>query len=83
MNYMRKWDTLYLSCTAYAPRYFDPALVDVHEHVARTAAGCSGAATSPWFPMDRSLGEAQALPLDDEAMALFLGGTARRLLDRT
>jgi hypothetical protein len=30
--------------------------------------------------MRRSLSEAQALPLDDEAMALFLGGTARRLL---
>ena len=27
MNYMRKWPNLYLSCTAYAPRYFDPALV--------------------------------------------------------
>ena len=34
----------------------------------------------PWFPMRRSLDEAKALPLDDEAMALFLGGTARRLL---
>jgi predicted TIM-barrel fold metal-dependent hydrolase len=37
----------------------------------------------PWFPMRRSLAEAQALPLDDDAMALFLGATARRLLDRT
>jgi predicted TIM-barrel fold metal-dependent hydrolase len=37
----------------------------------------------PWFPMSRSLEEARALPLDDEARALFLGGTARRLLDRT
>jgi predicted TIM-barrel fold metal-dependent hydrolase len=36
----------------------------------------------PWFPMRRSLAEAKALPLDDEAMALFLGGTARRLLSR-
>jgi hypothetical protein len=33
--------------------------------------------------MRRSLAEARELPLDDEAMALFLGGTARRLLDRT
>jgi predicted TIM-barrel fold metal-dependent hydrolase len=37
----------------------------------------------PWFPMRRSLGEARELPLDDEAMSLFLGGTARRLLDRS
>ena len=27
MNYMRKWSNLYLSCTAYAPRYMDPNLV--------------------------------------------------------
>jgi len=32
--------------------------------------------------MRRSLTEARDLPLDDEAMSLFLGGTARRLLDR-
>ena len=37
----------------------------------------------PWFPMRRSLTEAKALPLDAGAMELFLGGTARRLLDRT
>ena len=28
----------------------------------------------PWFPMRRSLTEARALPLDDDAMAQFLGG---------
>ncbi len=27
MNYMRKWPNLYVSCTAYAPRYMDPNLV--------------------------------------------------------
>jgi hypothetical protein len=32
--------------------------------------------------MRRSLAEARELPLDDEAMALFLGGTARKLLSR-
>jgi hypothetical protein len=32
--------------------------------------------------MSRSLTEARALPLDDDAMAQFLGGTARRLLTR-
>ena len=36
----------------------------------------------PWFPMRRSLAEARDLPLDDDAMKQFLGGTARRLLDR-
>ena len=82
MNYMRKWDRLYISCTAYAPRYFDPALV-------RFMGSSSGrgrvlwGSDDPWFPMQRSIDEARALDLGDEAMALFLGGTARRLLDRT
>jgi predicted TIM-barrel fold metal-dependent hydrolase len=82
MNYMRKWPNLYLSCTAYAPRYFDPALtkfMNTSHYRGRVLWGSD----EPWFPMERSLTEAKALPLDDEAMALFLGGTARRLLDRT
>jgi predicted TIM-barrel fold metal-dependent hydrolase len=81
MNYMRKWDTLYLSCTAYAPRYLDPALIafmGTSRHRGRVLWGSD----DPWFPMSRSLDEARSLPLDDEAMALFLGGAARRLLDR-
>jgi uncharacterized protein len=82
MNFMRKWDTLFLSCTAYAPRYFDPGLVafmGTKSYRGRVIWGSD----DPWFPMQRSLDEARALDLDDEAMALFLGGTARRLLDRT
>jgi predicted TIM-barrel fold metal-dependent hydrolase len=81
MNYMRKWDNLYLSCTAYAPRYMDPALVafmNTKTYRGRVIWGSD----EPWFPMRRSLSEAQALPLDEEAMALFLGGTARRLLTK-
>jgi uncharacterized protein len=82
MNYMRKWPNLYLSCTAYAPRYFDPNLVafmNTSTYRGRVIWGSD----EPWFPMERSITEARALPLDDEAMGLFLGGTARRLLDRT
>ena len=82
MNYMRKWPNLYLSCTAYAPRYFDPNLVafmNTSTYRGRVIWGSD----EPWFPMERSITEARALPLDDEAMAMFLGGTARRLLDRT
>ena len=82
MNYMRKWSNLYVSCTAYAPRYMDPNLVafmNTKTYRGRVLWGSD----EPWFPMRRSLAEAQALPLDDEAMALFLGGTARRLLGAT
>lgn len=81
MNFMRKWDTLYLSTTAYAPKYLDPALVrfmNTSTYRGRVLWGSD----DPWFPIARSLGEARQVELDDEAMALFLGGTARRLLDR-
>ena len=60
----------------------DPALV-AFMNTSRYRGRVIWGSDEPWFPMDRSLREAQALPLDDEAMALFLGGTARRLLDRT
>jgi len=81
MNYMRKWPNLYLSCTAYAPKYMDPALLafmNSETYRGRVLWGSD----EPWFPMARSLGEALTLPLDDDAMAQFLGGTARRLLTR-
>jgi predicted TIM-barrel fold metal-dependent hydrolase len=82
MNYMRKWPNLYVSCTAYAPGYMDPGLVNFMG--TRTYRGrVIWGSDEPWFPMRRSLTEAKQLPLDDEAMALFLGGTARRLFDRS
>lgn len=82
MNYMRKWPNLYLSCTAYAPRYMDPNLLTFMNTSAYRGRVLWGS-DEPWFPMRRSLTEARALPLDDDAMAQFLGGTARHLLDRT
>ena len=82
VNYMRKWDRLYLSCTAYAPRYFAPALLQYMSSSTGRGRVLWGS-DDPWFPMQRSIDEARALDLDDEAMGLFLGGTARRLLDRT
>lgn len=82
MNYMRKWPNLYLSCTAYAPQYMDPNLVRFMNSSTYRGRVLWGS-DEPWFPMRRSLAEARALPLDDDAMAQFLGGTARRLLDRT
>jgi predicted TIM-barrel fold metal-dependent hydrolase len=81
MNYMRKWPNLYLSCTAYAPKYMDPNLVafmNTKTYRGRVLWGSD----EPWFPMRRSLTEARALPLDDDAMAQFLGSAARKLLTR-
>jgi predicted TIM-barrel fold metal-dependent hydrolase len=82
MNYMRKWPNLHLSCTAYGPRYFDPNLVRFMNTSAYRGRVLWGS-DDPWFPMDRSLTEARALPLDADAQAQFLGTTARRLLDRS
>jgi predicted TIM-barrel fold metal-dependent hydrolase len=82
VNYMRKWDRLYLSCTAYAPRYLDPGLLRYMASSVGRGRVLWGS-DDPWFPMQRSIDEARSLDLDEEAMALFLGGTARRLLDRT
>lgn len=82
MNYMRKWPNLYLSCTAYAPKYLDPGLLrfmNTSTYRGRVLWGSD----EPWFPMRRSLAEVADLPLDDEARSLFLGGTARRLFTRT
>ena len=82
VNYMRKWDRLYLSCTAYAPRYLDPELVAYMGSSTGRGRVLWGS-DDPWFPMRRSIDEARGVDLDDEARGLFLGGTARRLLDRT
>lgn len=81
MNFMRKWPNLYLSCTAYSPKYMDPALVrfmGTSTYRGRVLWGSD----EPWFSMRRSLAEARALDLDGEAMALFLGGAARRVFSR-
>ncbi|MFZ4584298.1 MAG: amidohydrolase family protein [Acidimicrobiia bacterium] len=82
MNYMRKWPQLYVSCTAYAPKYMDPNLVkfmNTNAYRGRVLWGSD----DPWFPQARSLAEAKELPLDDDAMERFLGGTARALFDRS
>jgi predicted TIM-barrel fold metal-dependent hydrolase len=82
MNYMRKWDNLYLSCTAYAPRYFDPALVRFMGS-SRGRGRVLWGSDDPWFPMARSITEARALDLDDDARTRFLGTAARTLLSRS
>ncbi|MHB8219895.1 MAG: amidohydrolase family protein [Acidimicrobiales bacterium] len=81
MSYMRKWSNLYLSCTAYAPRYMERALLKFMGSATYRGRVLWGS-DEPWFPMRRSLAEARDLPLDNGAMELFLGGTARRLFTR-
>jgi len=81
IQYMLKWPSLYLSTSAYLARYMDPALV-AFMGSSRGRGRVLFASDHPFLPMDRAVGAARALPLEEAAMADFLGGTARRLLTR-
>ena len=82
ITYMLKWPDLYLSNSAYLARYMDPALV-AFMGSSRGRGRVLFASDHPFLPMDRAVEAARALPLDDESMAAYLGGTARRLLARS
>lgn len=81
IQYMLKWPQLYLMTSAYLATYMDPALVRFM--------GSSRGRDRVWFasdhpvlPVKRALEAARKLPLSDEAMAAFLGDSARRVLTR-
>jgi len=79
IQYMMKWPNLYLSTTAYLAKYMDPELVrfmNTSRGLGRVLFGSD----HPFLSLPRALDAARALPLSDQAMAAFLGGTARRLL---
>jgi predicted TIM-barrel fold metal-dependent hydrolase len=79
MQYMLKWPNLFLSTTAYLAKYMDPALVKFM-NTSRGLGRVLFGSDHPFLPWPRALDEARALPLSDQAMDAFLGGTARRLL---
>jgi predicted TIM-barrel fold metal-dependent hydrolase len=79
MQYMMKWPNLFLSTTAYLAKYMDPALVSFMNS-SRGLGRVLFGSDHPFLPLPRALAEARALPLSDDAMDAFLGGTARRLL---
>lgn len=79
VTYMLKWETLYLSNSAYLADYMDEGLVRFMNS-SRGSGKVMFASDHPVLPMDRALGSARKLPLDDAAMAEFLGGSAARVL---
>jgi len=81
MQYMLKWPNLYLSTTAYLAKYMDPALVKFM-NTSRGLGRVLFGSDHPFLPLPRAIDEARALPLSDQAMDAFLGGSARRLLVR-
>ena len=80
-TYLMKWPNLYLSTTAYSPRYLDEGLVKFMGS-SRGHGRVLFGSDHPFLPLPRALEAARALPLSEEAMAAFLGGTATRLLLR-
>jgi predicted TIM-barrel fold metal-dependent hydrolase len=79
IQYMLKWPNLYLSNTAYSARYMDEGLVrfmNSTRGIGRVLFGSD----HPFLPLPKAIDAARKLPLSDEAMAAFLGGTAGRLL---
>jgi uncharacterized protein len=80
IEYMLKWPNLYLSNSAYLAKYMDPALV-AFMGSRRGRGRVLFASDHPFLPMERALDAARALPLDEQSMNEFLGGTAARLLE--
>jgi len=81
IQYMMKWPNLYLSTTAYSAKYMDAGLVrfmNSSRGIGRVLFGSD----HPFLPLPRALEAARGLPLSDDAMTAFLGGTATRLLLR-
>ena len=81
IQYMLKWPQLHLMTSAYLATYMDPALVRFMDS-SRGRGRVLFASDHPVLPAKKALDAARALPLSDEGMALFLGGTAQRLFTR-
>jgi predicted TIM-barrel fold metal-dependent hydrolase len=79
VTYMMKWPNLFLSTTAYSTKYMDAGLIRFMSS-SRGLGRVLFGSDHPFLPLPKALEAARALPLDHEAMAAFLGGTAMRLL---
>jgi predicted TIM-barrel fold metal-dependent hydrolase len=79
IQYLLKWPQLHLMTSAYLATYMDPALVRFMG-TSRGRGRVWFASDHPVLPVAKALDAARALPLDDEAMAEFLGASAHRVL---
>jgi predicted TIM-barrel fold metal-dependent hydrolase len=82
IEYLLKWPNLYLSNSAYLAKYMHPSLV-AFMGSRRGVGRVLFASDHPFLPMERALTAARALPLDDAAMAEYLGDAAARLFARS
>ena len=79
--YMLRWPNLYLSNSAFLAKYLDPKVVSFMDS-SRGRDRLIWASDHPFLTMARALDAAKALPVSDVAMANYLGGNARRVLQR-
>lgn len=79
MQYMLKFERLYLMNSAYLAKYMDDALVTFMDS-SRGRGRVWFASDHPVLPVAKALDAAKALPLSDESMAEYLGASAARVL---
>jgi uncharacterized protein len=79
VQYMLKFENLHLMTSAYLAKYMDEGLVRFMDS-SRGRGRVWFASDHPVLPVRKALDAARALPLSEEAMAEFLGGSAARVL---
>jgi len=79
IQYMLKFENLHLMTSAYLAKYMDEALVRFMDS-SRGRGRVWFASDHPVLPVGKALDAARALPLSEEAMTAFLGGSASRVL---
>lgn len=79
MQYMLKFENLYLMSSAYLAKYMDEDLVRFMDS-SRGRGRVWFASDHPVLPVGKALDAARQLPLSDEAMREFLGASAARVL---
>jgi uncharacterized protein len=73
----RKYENVYIDTSAYTTRRYPPELVAYLRADGRGKVMFG--TTHPMISPERALADLDALELDDEARALFLGATAERV----
>lgn len=79
IQYMLKFERLFLMTSAYLARYMDESLVRFMDS-SRGRGRVWFASDHPVLPVGKALEAARQLPLSDDAMAEFLGASAARVL---
>jgi uncharacterized protein len=79
VQYMLKFERLFLMTSAYLAKYMDEALVRFMDS-SRGRGRVWFASDHPVLPVGKALDAARQLPLSEESMAEFLGASAARVL---